>query len=339
MINKYYIERTAQAVFTVFAVVTMTFGMIRLMPGGPVSYIRSQLVQQQGSQVDMEQVNALVEVYTNVAPDEPLYVQYVEYMTSLLQGDLGVSMFYNDPVTMILASAAPWTVFVMSISLVLTFGLGITLGAVMAYIEGSRFDVSTTLVSILLNSIPYYVMAIVLVYILGYQFNWFPTGGRVSSEVATGMNLAFLRSAFYHAALPIASLVITGFGIQALAMRGNSIRVLGEDYIRVARLRGLAPHDIALRYVGRNAILPMYTGMMIAIGFMFGGSVILEEIFAYPGIGYYMFRGIMARDYPLMMGAFLIITIAVVVGIYVADLTYGKLDPRAGSGGGNREAY
>jgi peptide/nickel transport system permease protein len=339
MIDNYYAERTVQAIFTVFAVASLSFGLIRLMPGGPIDFIRAQMIQEQGTDADMERVNSMVESYTNVRPDDPLYIQYVDYMTELIQGDMGVSMWYNEPVSGILAEALPWTVFVMAISLALTFAIGITLGAVMAYIEGSRFDVSTTLVSVFLNSIPYYVMAILLVYLLGYQLSWFPTGGRFSSDVTIGMNLEFLANAFHHAFLPIVSIVVAGFGIQALAMRGNSIRVLGEDHIRVARLRGLPPHDIALRYVGRNAILPMYTGMMISIGFLFGGSVILEEIFTYPGIGYYMFRGIESRDYPLMMGAFLLITVAVVIGIYVADLTYGKIDPRAGTGGGDREAY
>lgn len=339
MIENYYVERTAQAVFTIFAVATLSFGMIRLMPGGPADFIRAQLIQQQGTDVDPEQVDALVAVYLNMRPDDPLYVQYFDYMFALLQGDLGESIWYDEPVSQVLGAALPWTVFIMSISLVLTFGIGIALGAVIAYTEGSRFDIGTTLVSIFLNSIPYYVMAVLLVYLLGFQLDIFPTRGRYAADVTIGMNLPFLVSAFYHAALPIISLVGTGFGIQALAMRGNSIRVLGEDYIRVAHLRGLPPHHIALKYVGRNAILPMYTSMMIAIGFMFGGAIILEEIFSYPGVGWYMFKGIQTRDYPLMMGAFLLITVAVVIGIYVADLTYGKIDPRAGSGGGDREAY
>ena len=334
----YYVARTAQAIFTVFAVITFSFGLIRLMPGGPMDYVRAQLQQEVGT-VDEAQINAMVEVYTNVNPDAPLYEQYITYMINIAQGDLGVSVWFNEPVAEILATALPWTVFVMSISLAFTFGIGISLGAAMAYAEGTRFDSVATLLSIFLNSIPYYVAAIVLVYFLGYEWGLFPIGSRISSDVTPGMNVAFVASAFYHAALPIASFVITAFGIQALAMRGNSIRVLGEDYLRVARLRGLPPHDIALRYIGRNAILPMYTSLMISIGFMFGGSVILEEIFAYPGIGYYMFRGIEARDYPLMMGAFILITVAVVIGIYIADLTYGRLDPRASSGGGNREAY
>lgn len=336
MVN-YYVERTAQSIFTVFAVVTLSFGLIRLMPGGPVDFIRAQLVQQQQGEVDMDQVNAMVEIYTNVHPEEPLLDQYIDYMTAMAQGDMGQSMYYGDPVAGILGGALPWTVFLMSISLLLTFAIGIVLGAVMAYLEQSRFDVSTTMVATFLSSVPYYVAAVILVYILAYQWNLFPTGGRVSSDISTGATPEFFGSVVYHGTLPIASMVLTGFGIQALAMRGNSIRVLGEDYLRVAQLRGLPSRTIALRYVGRNAILPMYTGMMIAIGFMFGGAIILEEIFSYPGIGWYMFQGIQARDYPLMMGAFILITVAVVIGVYVADLTYGKIDPRAGSG--EREAF
>jgi len=297
------------------------------------------MIDQYGGDVNMEQINTMGEVYTNVNPQEPVHIQYIEYMSSLLVGDLGTSMWYNDPVSEILGGALPWTVFVMSVSLVLTFGIGIVLGAVMAYSEGSRFDLVSSLVSIFLNSIPYYVLAVIFLYLLSYQSGLFPTGGRIGRGVEPGLSLEFFGSALYHAILPITSLVVTGFGIQALAMRGNSIRVLGEDYLRVARLRGLKKYHIALRYVGRNAILPMYTGLMISVGFIFGGSVILEEVFRYPGIGYYMVRAIDARDYPLMMGAFVLITVAVVISIFVADLTYGKLDPRASQGGGNRESY
>lgn len=330
--TSYYAERIGQAILTVFAVVTLTFGMIRLMPGGPVDYIRAQMIQEAGGSVDYERINRQVELYTNVAPDEPLLNQYVDYVGSLLQGNLGQSVQQNEPVAEILGSALPWTVYIMSVSLVLTFGIGITLGAAMAYAEGSRFDSVSSLLSILLNSIPYYIAAIVLIYFLGSQWAVLPTQGRVKAGLESG-TLAWYLSVVKHSIMPIASYVVTAFGVQALAMRGNSIRVIGEDYLRVARLRGLSRRVIALRYIGRNAVLPMYTTMMISIGFMFGGAVILEEIFTYPGIGYYMFQAINTRDYPLMMGAFLIITLAVVVGVLFADLTYGKIDPRAERGG------
>jgi peptide/nickel transport system permease protein len=183
-----------------------------------------------------------------------------------------------------------------------------------------------------MTSVPYYVIAVLLVYFLGYQGGYFPIRGRMAAQTTPGLNLPFLAGVLYHAFLPVVSIVITGMGGRALAMRGNSIRVMGEDFIRVARLRGLKSRTIAVQYVGRNALLPMYTNLMLAIGFMFGGAIILEEIFGYRGVGQLMFSSIGNRDLPLMMGCFLLITVTVVTAIFIADLTYGKLDPRVQSG-------
>jgi peptide/nickel transport system permease protein len=149
--------------------------------------------------------------------------------------------------------------------------------------------------------------------------------------VTPGVNLPYIKGVLHHAALPILSQVVITGGI-ALQMRGNSIRVLGEDYLRVARLRGLSDYLIATRYVGRNAVLPIYTGLMISIGAMFGGAVVLETIFKYRGMGYYLVRAVQTRDFPLMMGAFTMIAVAVVIALLIADITYGQLDPRAGRG-------
>jgi len=330
------LNRVGRAIFTGFAVVTLTFGMIRLMPGGPLDYMKGQLLQN-NPDMSQEEVNNVVQSYVNVNPDAPIYAQYIEYLTGVATGDLGQSVYYQESVSVIIADALPWTVFVMTMSIGLMFGLAIVVGALMGYAEGSKFDVASSVMGIVLTSIPYYVAAVLLVYVLGFQWGWFPTGGRMASDTTVGLNVPFIAGIFYHAALPIASVVLTGFGGWAIDMRGNSIRVLGEDYLRVARLRGLPPKRIALRYVGRNAILPMYTAVLIGIGFVFGGSVILEEIFSYHGVGYYMFQAISSRDYPLMMGAFLVITLAVVVAVFIADLTYHKVDPRAG--GMNRESY
>ena len=260
-------------------------------------------------------------------------------MTALARGDFGQSVTYNSPVMSIVEKALPWTVFLMALSLFITFLLAVSLGAVMAYREQSTFDVASTMGFTVLSSVPYYVAGILMLYVLAYQFSLFPTGGRVDPDAPVGFNATFILSALHHAALPMISLVVTEFAGRAVAMRGNSIRVLGEDYLRVARLRGLPESGIALRYVARNAILPMYTDLMVQIGFVFGGAVILEQIFTYRGVGFYMFKAVMSRDYPLMMGAFILITVAVVIAIYVADLTYGKIDPRAETGGESRETY
>jgi len=332
-------KRVLQSVVTVFVVVNITFGLIRLMPGGPTAYLKSQVFAGGSGSMSEQRFLELAELYINYNPNATLWEQYVDYMSAVLfRFDLGTSVWYDEAVSKILLEALPWTVFVMTASLVLMFAIGIGLGAIMAYNEGSKMDVASTLYSTVSTSIPYYVTAVVFLFIFAYQFGWFPTGGRMDDTTTIGLNWPFFAGVLHHAALPIASTVLTGFGGWALSMRGNSIRVLGEDYLRVARLRGLKPRRIAFDYVGRNAILPMYTGLMITVGFLFGGSVILEQIFNYQGIGYYMFEGISARDYPLMMGAFMLITFAVIAGILFADLTYGYLDPRAG-GGETRETY
>lgn len=330
---KYFIERTVQAVVTVFAVITGAFALTRLMPGGPMDYIRAQLAQQN---MPSTQVNIEVEQLTGIDPDAPIWVQYVEYMGNLFQGEMGQSIYYDRPVGNIIVEALPWTAFVMAIALIISFTLAVVLGAFLAYYEGSRTDTAGSIVATLLNSIPYYVAAIVFLLVFSYQLELFPTGGNISSGTEPGLSVNFLADALWHAAMPIASFVVTTFGLQALAMRGNSIRVLGEDYLRVARLRGLSDRRIGITYVARNAILPLYTEFMIAIGFMFGGSIILEQIFSYPGIGFYLFQSISSRDFPLMMGTFIVITISVTLSVYVADLTYGLVDPRAG---GDNESY
>ncbi|ESP89364.1 ABC transporter integral membrane subunit [Candidatus Halobonum tyrrellensis G22] len=319
--------------------ITITFALIRALPGGPGDAIRAQVMQSGGSSnVDMTQLNALVESYTNVDPSTPLYVQYWDYVTSILQGDLGQSIWYGRPVSEIIVQALPWTVLLLTIAILLTFAIGIVLGAAMAYAEGTDFDVGSTVVSMLLNSVPYYIAAILLVYFLSIQFGVFPQSGNVSSGLEPSLSLSYVGDVLYHAVLPVASLVITGFGGTAITMRGNAIQEIGEDYIRVAHLRGVPGRRIAVRYVGRNAILPMYTQFMISVGFMFGGSVILEQIFAYPGLGYYLLEAISTRDYPLMMGGFLVIAVAVMICVLIADLTYSRIDPRI-SDDDAREAY
>lgn len=328
--GNWYLRRLTQALFTMWAVVTITFFIIRYLPGGPLDYLRAELVAQGA---DTTRINELVEVQTNIRPDTSVWNQYIDYVGALFQGDFGESIWYSEPVESIIIDAIPWTVFIMTITMICIFSVGIVFGAVLAYKEGSLFDSSGTVASTVLASIPFYIAAILLLFVFGFQLGMFPTGGRAPDNVTAGFNLSFILGVLHHATLPIAAMVITGFGSRVLAMRGNSISILGDDYLYVARLRGLSEWRISTRYVARNAILPMYTDFLLAIGFMFGGAVINEEIFGYRGMGFYMFKALDTRDYPLMMGAFLIISLAVVIAVFFADLTYGWLDPKAGKGG------
>ncbi|WP_276253073.1 ABC transporter permease [Halomontanus rarus] len=300
-----------------------------------MDYLRSQIRQQGGNPENMDQ---LLEAYANINPSEPLWREYLNYMVSIHQGNFGESLFHSGTVGEILADAVPWTVFLMTISILSIYIIGITLGAVMAYYESGLFDNASSVIAIVSNSIPYYVVALVFLFFFGFDLGWFPTVGRANDMVDPGLTFSFLAGVLNHAFLPAISLVLTSFGGIALAMRGNSIRVLGEDYIRVAHLRGLGDKRVAIRYVGRNSILPLYTSFLISVGYLFGGSVVLETIFRYQGLGFYLFEAISTRDYPLMMGGFIMITVAVVIAMLIGDLTYGMLDPRAEQGG-SHESY
>lgn len=323
-------KRILQAIFTIWASVTISFALIRQIPGGPTSYLVAQYAS---SGRDPGNVNQLAERYFNQRFDDPLWKQYIDYVTGLAQGDMGTSLFLREPIFELLINALPWTLLVMSIAIVFSYVIGILLGAALAYREGTRFDSTGSVTSIILTSVPYYVVALLFLFYFGYNREWFPTSGRYSSELDPTLSLTFFLDALHHAFLPAISVILTAAGGVALSMRANSISVLGADFLRVARLRGLSPNRIVSRYLVWNAVLPMWTGLMISIGFMFGGSVVLERIFQYQGIGYYMFRGIVSRDYPLMMGAFIIIVITVNIAIVLADITYRFIDPRAGSTG------
>ncbi|WP_207592749.1 ABC transporter permease subunit [Halomontanus rarus] len=339
---RYYWERIGHAFITLVAVTTITFALFRLMPGNPAQAMRAEFERKlggSGQAADPEIIDQMVRTHTGFDPNQPMHIQYVEYLRDIIiYQDFGQSIQYGDPVFDILFAAMPWSVFISVYGLAFGYTANILLGAAMAYKEGSRFDSYSTVLATFLNSVPYYVGAILFLAFFAYKLGWFPGSGRYNTRIDAGLNVDFMWSIVHHGTLPIMSSFIVGFGGGALAMRGNSVRILGEDYLRVARLRGISSSRIATRYVARNAILPLYTQMMIGIAAVFSSSVVLEYIFTYPGVGWYTFDAIQMRDYPLLMGSFLFFTIITLVGILIAEFTYGIVDPRAGSGGQN-ESY
>lgn len=330
-----------QAVFTLFIVIVITFVLYRLMPGGPIEAMRQQLISEalaRGESPDIQRINRLVEIRTNIRPDRPLYVQFYEYMRDIiLYQDFGRSIANSEPVFDLLFRAMPWSVFVSVYGLIIGFTANIILGSAMAYYEGSRFDSGSTVLAVVLNSIPYYVGAVVFLAFLAFKWQLFPTGGRYDPATTPGLNVDYMLGVIHHASLPILSSILIGFGGLALSMRGNCIRVMGSNYLRVARMRGLSDSRIAIRYVGRNAILPLYTGFMIGLAGIFSSSIIMEQIFTYPGVGWYTFGALNNRDYPLLMGILIFFSTITVIGVLIADLTYGLIDPRASTG--DQEAY
>jgi peptide/nickel transport system permease protein len=313
------------------------------MQGGPADYVRQKLEAKSGlvgkgpyEPITQQDVNTYMEIYLNLEPQRALWQEYLNYVVNIFTLDLGSSIFVDPgvPVAQLLAEAAPWTIFLSSIAIFYSFMVGVVLGAVMAYFEGTKFDVGMTVSMILNAAIPYYVVAIVLLYFMGYQWNWFPIGGRMDPNTTPGYNWPFIQGVLYYAALPVASMIATGFGGGALGMRANSIRILGSDYIHYAHERGISSYTIATRYIARNAVLPQYTSLMISMATLIGGSVILEQIFSYPGMGMLMYQATLARDYPIITGVLFVSTAIFVAALFVADFTYSLIDPRAEQAGG-----
>jgi peptide/nickel transport system permease protein len=323
----YLARRVLMALVTIYVVVTISFYMVRLMPGNPMQYLEAQLQQQGG--VSPDQIRQQVEAIYGVMPSGPLWKQYLTYVGNVFRGDFGDSMLNpGQGVLSIIASALPWTVILVGISLIISFVIGLVIGTILAAYPDSTFSKVMTGVVSFLSAVPNYLIAIVLIYLLADLNHLFPITGAYSNNTEPGFNLPFIGSVLYHAALPMAAYVIVSFGAWSLAMKGSVTTVLGADYVRAAEARGLGGRRVTQTYIGRNAMLPMITNLAVSVGYMFGGSVFIETYFSYPGLGFRLISAVNSRDYSLMMGCFILITIAVVVSNFVVDLIYPVVDPR-----------
>ena len=333
--SHFLLRRIAKAIFTVYFVSSLIFFLVRLLPGSPVEVYINQLVTQYGYSYDVaaDQARSLF----SVDPKKPLALQYLDYLRQVAQGDLGQSMLSPGvPVTDIIFEYLWWTLFSVGLGLLLAFAFGVLLGMVMAYRRNSAIDNVLSLTASLFHSVPSYLFGIMVIVFFGIRLGWLPIAdmrGSLSSGQKVEPSFAFVKDAFYHAALPILTYALTGLGSWMLLMKSSTIAALEEDFVTAARARGLSERRIALRYVGRNAILPLFTQLTVAIGFIVGGSFLVEPIFQYQGIGYTLFKAIQSRDYPLLQGIFLMITVSVVIANLVADMLYSRLDPRIRTSG------
>jgi len=320
-----------------YGIVTLSFFLNKSMPGGPVEALRADIYANPElyglpQNPPEYRVQEIIEETIKVPISKPIHEAYLDYMKFVfIDFDLGesIAVAAGVDVTQLILLRAPWTIFISTITLIFGIVVGITLGAFMAYYEGTKFDIGMTASMVLSGGIPYYIAGILLLYILGFQLGWFPTGGRVNPDYEAGLNWNWISSVFYYGALPSLSFILTSFGGRALGMRANSIRLLGSDYLRNAHLRGLSTYRISVTYLARNAILPLWTSIVVGLGGLLGGAVIMERIFQYPGMGLLIFEAAVLRDFPVLMGSLVITTFLFVLGTLLADFTYPLIDPRA----------
>lgn len=335
ILGNYLLRRLFRALLTVFFVSTLIFFLVRLLPGNPIEVYINQQITQYGYSYE-EAANQARSLFA-IDTDQPVLLQYLDYLTNLVRGDLGMSVVVpGTTVSSIILSRIWWTIFSVGTALLLSFVIGSLLGMWMAYRRGSALDGALSTFASITSSIPNYLLAIMVIVFFGVQLGWIPytdMRGSVSSGQPVELSFAFIKDAFYHAILPISVYVFTSIGHWMLLMKSSTISALEEDYVTAARARGIPEWRVLLFYVGRNAILPLFTQLTISIGFVVGGSLLVEPIFQYQGIGQRLFEAIQQRDYSTLQGIFLVVTISVVIANLIADLMYSRLDPRIRSKG------
>jgi ABC-type dipeptide/oligopeptide/nickel transport system permease component len=322
----YFARRAAFFVLTLWAAVTLNFLIPRMQPGDPADAIVRRLAGKT-QEVDPAQVEAVRRMLG--APNGNLLHQYLDYLSSLLHGDFGVSYTYFPySVAHMIGQTLPWTVILVGITQIVSFVVGNLLGTWAAYRRNSKLDSGITLGSTFLGTLPFFWIALLLIFLFAFTLGWFPEGGGYGGGSSPSWTWLFFSDAFQHSVLPALSLLITGPIGWIIGMRNNMVQSLGEDHARLAVARGLRDRRIALRYGARVAILPNVTGFAISLGTMIGGTVLVETVFKYPGMGRLLVESVANRDYPLMQAIFLFTTVGVLMANLLADVLYGILDPR-----------
>jgi peptide/nickel transport system permease protein len=328
--RSYVARRLFKAFLTVYLVATGTFFLVRLLPGNPVEVYINQQISLYG--MSYQDAASQAAGLFSFDPNRPLLVQYWEYLSALATGDMGQSLLSpGTTVTEVIFAYLPWTLFSVGIGVMISFVLGIFLGMVMAYRRESWLDHLLSTLGSLTHSVPNYLLAMLIVVFFGVQLEWIPVGdmrGAYSPGVTPELSFDFISDALFHASLPITAYVLTTIGSWMLVMKSSTVETLGEDYVTVARARGLRDSRIGTAYVGRNAVLPLFSQLAIKLGFVVGGSILVEQVFVYQGVGYLLFESVRRRDYPVLQGILLMITITVVLANLLGDLLYSRLDPR-----------
>jgi peptide/nickel transport system permease protein len=301
----------------------LNFFLPRLMPGDPATALFARFRGRLGP----EAMDALRETFG--LTQAPLWSQYLTYLGHALRGDLGVSVaYFPTPVVQVIGAGLLWTLFLAGSAVILSFVIGTLLGVVAAWWRRGWVDAVLPPALVFLGALPYFWLAMVALYVLGFTLGWFPLGHAYSDDLTPGLTPGFLADVARHAALPVGSIVIASLGGWLLSMRNTMITVLGSDHVNLARAKGLPSTRVVLRYAARNALLPSVTGFGMALGYVLGGSLLTEIVFSYPGQGYLLVQAVRNQDYPLMQGIFLVITLAVLGANWLVDLVYLWLDPR-----------
>ncbi len=308
---------------TVWAAVTLNFFLPRLMPGDPVT----ALITRFQGQISAEAAQSLYVMF-GLDDQSSLLTQYFRYWGQLFHGDLGISFKdFPTPVATVIGQSLPWTIGLVGVATIIAFFLGTLIGVVLGWRRGSWAEALIP-VTTFFSAVPYFWLALVFIAVLGVAYPIFPFYGSYTAGLIPGWNWDFFVSVVDHAFLPALTIVISSIAGWILGMRNMMITVSSEDYVTVAQAKGLKESEVMFGYAARNAILPQVSGFALSLGFVVSGTLVMEQVFTYQGIGFQLLKAVGAKDYPLMQGIFLVITLSVLVANILADIVYALLDPR-----------
>ena len=320
----FYLKRFAHMLFVLWAVATILFLMFRLLPGDPtLAYIDPSFTADQRTAIQHQ-----------FGLDRPLSEQYALFLGNTVRGEFGLSFRQRLPVTRLVLSVLPNTLLLTLSALIVAYVFGALLGALLAWKRGSVLEAAAIPVVLATRAAPEFWVGMVLLNVFAFGLGWFPSGGASSAGAVFPSEWARITSADFlrHLALPALTLAIYLQGLPVLLMRSNMMEVMGEEFVTMARMKGLPERDIMLRHAARNALLPLVTAFALGFGASVGGNVVIETVFSWPGLGRMLVDAVSSSDYPLAQGAFLLIAAVLVFMNFVADMLYGLLDPRVAHG-------
>jgi peptide/nickel transport system permease protein len=322
---RYLLRRFGFFLLTLWAALTINFFIPRLMPGNPATAMMARFK----GRVSPSAIKAL-EISFGVNNHQGLLSQYFEYLRNTATGKFGTSLtFFPLPVTTVIRQSVWWTLGLVGITTVLSFGLGTLIGTVAGWRRGGKLDSILPPVFVVTSALPFFWVGMMFILVFSvWTHGFLPNDGAYDIQNTPGWNLTYAGDVFRHALLPGLTLMVTAIGGWILIMRNNIITTLAEDYVQMGRAKGLSNRRIMYRYAARNAILPSLTGFAMSLGFVISGAILIEYVFNYPGVGYMLLNAVNNLDYPLMQTLFLMITVAVLVAVLACDILTAILDPR-----------
>lgn len=325
---EFFIRRLSFYCAAFLVAASINFVLPRAMPGDPVTMMFANA----SAQVTPEKIEALKKTFGFV--DGPLWQQYLLYLKSVFTWELGTStQYFPTQVSTVLTDALGWSLFLAGSGILLAFSVGAVMGIFAAWFRGGWFDSLASPAMMVFQAIPPVVIALLMLFVFGVTLHWFPTGYAFTPGLQPELSFSFIFDLLHHSVLPICCAALVQTGGFLITMRNNMINLLNEDFITMAKAKGLSQNRVIFNYAARNALLPTVTALSMALGTAIGGQLIIEIVFNYPGLGTVLYKAILARDYQVIQGQLLIMCVFMLSFNFIADLLYQVLDPRLRQGG------